>query len=207
LEYRNAALVEAIRKANRILCHALADRSNELPAAAKMVSKLDADLREAQGARDRQYEYNVEQIAKQAVLEAELAERLQLVKRLTADNATLRDWVTGLQEGKRKLEAHISTLGAQADAYFAALQLSEKCAKRSEDALKKLHTLRPASEWHEDYGTVLWHHLPIQEPPHVGTPLDSDWDYYDEGYYTHWSPMPMNPELEWPGLPDARDAK
>jgi hypothetical protein len=137
LEYRNAALVEAIRKANRILCHALADRSNELPAAAKMVSKLNADLREAQGARDRQYEYNVEQIAKQAVLEAEL---------------------------------------------------------------KRLHTLRPASEWHEDYGTVLWHHLPIQEPPHVGTPLDSDWDDYDEGYYTHWSPIPMNPELEWPSL-------
>jgi chromosome segregation ATPase len=193
LEYRNAALVEAIRKADRILCHALADRSNELPVAAKMVSKLDADLHEAQGARDKE-------IAKQAALEAELAERLQLVQKLTADNATLRDWVTGLQEGKRKLEAHISALGAQADAYFVALQLSEKCAKRSEEQLKKLHTLRPASEWHEDYGTVLWHHLPIQEPPHVGTPLDSDWDHFDEGYYTHWSPIPMNPQLEWPGL-------
>lgn len=74
------------------------------------------------------------------------------------------------------------------------MTLIERIGK-AEAKLRELHTLRPASEWHEDYGTVLWHHLPIQEPPHVGTPLDSDWDYYDEGYYTHWSPIPMNPTV------------
>lgn len=57
-----------------------------------LVSTLIERVGRAEAARDRQYEYNVEQIAKQAALEAEL---------------------------------------------------------------KRLHTLRPASEWHEDYGTVL----------------------------------------------------
>ena len=44
---------------------------------------------------------------------------------------------------------------------------------------------RPFDEWHEDYGAVLCWRFPIEEPPHVGCPLDSDWD----GYYTHWTPL------------------
>ncbi len=54
-----------------------------------------------------------------------------------------------------------------------------------EDFLK-LHTLRPAAEWHEDKGPSLWWILPIAEPPYCGTPGDSDWP----GYHTHWSPLP-----------------
>lgn len=62
--------------------------------------------------------------------------------------------------------------------------------------LETLHTLRPASEYHEDYGTVLWWHLPIEEPPHVGTPNDTDWQEAMKGgwspseWYTHWTPIP-----------------
>lgn len=50
-----------------------------------------------------------------------------------------------------------------------------------------LHTLRPASEWHEDYGAVLWWWLPITCPPVVEMNPD------DQGYPTpptHWSPLP-----------------
>ena len=44
---------------------------------------------------------------------------------------------------------------------------------------------RPLEEWHEDYGDVLWWKFPIEEPPYVGSPLDSDWS----GYHTHWTPI------------------
>lgn len=54
--------------------------------------------------------------------------------------------------------------------------------------------LRPIEEWHEDMGNCLWWRLPIDEPPYVGSPLDSDWpltDPNDDGetddYYTHFT--------------------
>lgn len=49
---------------------------------------------------------------------------------------------------------------------------------------------RPRSEYHEDFGPVLWWHLPIAEPPFVGQPSDDRWPEED-GYYTHWSPIPL----------------
>lgn len=55
--------------------------------------------------------------------------------------------------------------------------------KLSED----LQTARPLTEWHEDIGPVLWWDLPVQEPPYVGSPNDTDWP----GYHTHWSPIPV----------------
>lgn len=64
------------------------------------------------------------------------------------------------------------------------------------DYLASLHTLRPAVEYHEDYGTVLWWRLPIEEPPYVGSPLNTDWDdmmicgQSRAEYYTHWLPLP-----------------
>lgn len=50
---------------------------------------------------------------------------------------------------------------------------------------------RPASEYHEDYGPVLWWHLPVSEPPHVGTPTGDDWPENGDEYFTHWSPIPL----------------
>lgn len=44
---------------------------------------------------------------------------------------------------------------------------------------------RPVSDWHEDYGDVLWWVFPINEPPYCGQPLDSHWP----GYHTHWTPL------------------
>lgn len=53
---------------------------------------------------------------------------------------------------------------------------------------------RPLDEWHEDVGNVLWWRFPINEPPYVGSPLDSDWP----GYHTHWTPIicPSDPTGE-----------
>ena len=59
------------------------------------------------------------------------------------------------------------------------------------ERVKQERALRPLAEWHEDYGTVLWWRAPVCEPPHVGSPLDDDWD--DEHEFTHWMPIP-NPE-------------
>lgn len=51
---------------------------------------------------------------------------------------------------------------------------------------------RPESAWHEDFGDVLWWRFPIEEAPWVGSPLDEQWQ---DGYYTHWTPLPEVPSL------------
>jgi hypothetical protein len=79
--------------------------------------------------------------------------------------------------------------------------------------IRELLTLRPASEWNEEMGPVLWWSPPIQEPPYVGTPNDLGYPVLvkvrtnrDEkehylpsltvnvggwpGYHTHFSPIP-----------------
>lgn len=55
--------------------------------------------------------------------------------------------------------------------------------------------VRPLVAWHEDVGDVLWWRFPIEEPPYVGGPLDTDWP----GYHTHWSKIPV-PQLPEGGL-------
>ena len=61
------------------------------------------------------------------------------------------------------------------------------------DALEKAEAARqpiprPFEEWHEDYGDALWWRFPLEGPPYVGSPLDEDW--VDDGYFTHWTPLP-----------------
>jgi len=64
-------------------------------------------------------------------------------------------------------------------------------AEAAATELTALHTLRPISEYHEDMGPVLCHHLPIQEPPQIWSPgIDSDWGEWEEEYFTHFSPLP-----------------
>lgn len=50
----------------------------------------------------------------------------------------------------------------------------------------------PINRWHEDDGTVLWWRYPVEEPPYVGTPLDTEWEEneYDQ-WYTHWSRLEL----------------
>lgn len=38
-------------------------------------------------------------------------------------------------------------------------------------------------EWREEDGDVLWWKFPVDEPPHVGSPLD----YEFPDYFTHWT--------------------
>lgn len=65
------------------------------------------------------------------------------------------------------------------DAFFAY----NKAVKRLGE-LEDANEPKPIEEWHEDHGDVIWWKLPIEEPPYVGTPLDSD---FEEGYYTHFT--------------------
>ena len=55
---------------------------------------------------------------------------------------------------------------------------------------------RPAEEYHEDYGPVLWWHFPIEEPPEVG--WQDSYDQYGNPivteYHTHWTPLPIPSE-------------
>jgi len=60
------------------------------------------------------------------------------------------------------------------------------------EVLRRLFILRPRSEYHEDFGIVLWWRLPVQEPPLVGMNMDNEvgaLEDYPDGP-THWSPLP-----------------
>jgi hypothetical protein len=65
----------------------------------------------------------------------------------------------------------------------------EPLPERAVVELRRLRTLRPLADWHEDHGAVLWWHLPIAELPHVGWGPGLDEDF-DAEFYTHWSPLP-----------------
>lgn len=60
------------------------------------------------------------------------------------------------------------------------------------EAVKDMQTLDSITqvirleEWRESDGPVLWWRLPVDEPPYVGTPVDSGWP----GHHTHWTRIP-----------------
>jgi hypothetical protein len=79
--------------------------------------------------------------------------------------------------------------GRLQECVWIAERLTKAEAER-DAALAKLaryETLRPASEWHEDYGQALWWRVPFIEEPRAGFPSDEEWD---ASYYTHWTPLP-----------------
>lgn len=91
-----------------------------------------------------------------------------------------------------------------ATAYHEARLYSVECcncktitlvkARNPYEAAEKVGVIaRPAEEYHEDYGSVLWWKFPIEEPPVVGT--QDSYDRYGDPivkeYHTHWSPIPI----------------
>jgi hypothetical protein len=87
--------------------------------------------------------------------------------------------------------------------YPAALEEMRKDGER----LARLTTLHPAADWHEDFGAVLWWHLPICEPPSVGCGEGmNETDRHGKptscalgqrsGWLTHWSRIPIGGEKE-----------
>lgn len=72
------------------------------------------------------------------------------------------------------------------------------------DQWVKLSALEQTGEWntydeyHEDQGFVLWHLLPVCEPPYVGNDLCSDWpDHYcGNEHKLRWTTLPQPPKLE-----------
>lgn len=59
----------------------------------------------------------------------------------------------------------------------------------------QLHA-RPLEDWDEEMGDVLWWRFPIEEPPWIGSPLDTGWPLV-ANYVTHWTPIPIPPK-PWP---------
>lgn len=68
------------------------------------------------------------------------------------------------------------------------IRKTDEAAVATWNAMPRHSTPRPIDEWHEDYGDVLWWRFPLEGPPYVGSPLDEDW--VDDGYFTHWTPLP-----------------
>jgi len=91
-------------------------------------------------------------------------------------------------------DVHESALRAQRQIF-----LNETVTDKQQ--LRDLLTLHPASDYHEDYGAVLWWHLPVCEPPYVGagagmgeTEADGKPTWcralQEKGWLTHWSKIP-----------------
>lgn len=97
-------------------------------------------------------------------------------------------------------EAHLCAI-KHPDFAVENLYLTPK-PPHDEASLKALYTApmptpsqqaRPLDEWDEWNGNVLWWKFPIDEPPYVGTPLDTDWPKY----HTHWTPLGV-PDMPLP---------
>lgn len=73
----------------------------------------------------------------------------------------------------------------------ALVKLRSDIALALSDAEKVPEVARPLSEYHEDFGNVLWWDFPVQEPPYVGMSLDCGFP----SYKTHWTPLPPIPSL------------
>jgi len=87
-------------------------------------------------------------------------------------------------------DAEMSIYGDIMDEFkveIAQLKAENAALRKYKD---KLETVRPLSVWHEDFGCVLWHRMPICEPPYCGTPDASDWPYEDDDETLFWSPLP-----------------
>ena len=91
------------------------------------------------------------------------------------------------------------------DCVRAAAGSADLLTKGLATELLALRTLRPADEWYEEMGMVIWWHFPIEEPPYIGSgPGAGECDQFgdptdcarliEEGWLTHWSPIPWNPE-------------
>jgi len=77
-------------------------------------------------------------------------------------------------------------------------EVSALRAQLAEASRDRTPIARPASEWHEDLGPVLWWyfdpHGHIVEPPHCGTPLDDDFPEY-QTHFTKVSIPKIAPPL------------
>lgn len=64
-------------------------------------------------------------------------------------------------------------------------------SKRTLEFYERLHE---EATYHEDYGTVLWWHIPVCEPPVVsrpGTLGDDGEEIIQKGWHTHFSHIPI----------------
>lgn len=104
-----------------------------------------------------------------------------------------------VEEVRRLLDEEIETERSLSSSVLRerdALQL--RLDSLSGDSSAPETSVRPRSEWHEDYGDVLWWRFPVVEAPYVGSPLCETWAEHElEGFYTHWSPIPI-PAKPWP---------
>lgn len=119
-----------------------------------------------------------------------LRERLEALRVILSERAELAPFIRS--EIAILINDTIAALGYSRE---AVMRLELIVKQRDEDYRHLEATIanvpRPLSEWDEDFGTVMWWKLPVDEPAWIGHPGNSDWP----GYHTHWTPHPPIPEL------------
>ncbi len=102
-------------------------------------------------------------------------------------------------------DAELAKLCGRALNGITVVRMARELVEARKDRAR-MHTLRPASEYHEDMGFVLWHHVPIQEPPEVSMGVEEIPGGYPDGWHTHFSPLP-DARLLMASVADSGDAE
>ena len=71
--------------------------------------------------------------------------------------------------------------------------MAERGAAWDKEILQRAGTARPIEEWHEELGDCLWWTFPVEEPPYIGSPLDTEW-LEDDHKFTHFTEIIVPPE-------------
>ena len=120
----------------------------------------------------------------------QLAERLQKLNALAERARALLAEPEAEGPTDEELETFLVDVACQnGDMYYADPRVLARAVLARWGRPAAAPVAIPGEEYHEDMGPVTWWRLPVDEPPWVGTPNDSDWP----GYHTHFTPAPTNP--------------
>jgi hypothetical protein len=120
----------------------------------------------------------------------QLAERLQKLNALAERARALLAEPEAEGPTDEELETFLVDVACQnGDMYYADPRVLARAVLARWGRPAAAPVAIPGEEYHEDMGPVTWWRLPVDEPPWVGTPNDSDWP----GYHTHFTPAPTSP--------------
>jgi hypothetical protein len=133
------------------------------------------------------------------------SERYQRLALVSSYSPSLRECLAEIAACWAEIEAAQARLTAVHELHVMLAAARRECEElrverdRMQAEWEWLTTLKPKSEWSDDWGDVLWWRVPVVEPPfYQGSPLDTDWCDV-EADVTHWTPIPnpRNPNADY----------
>lgn len=121
------------------------------------------------------------------------ADRLQKIESQT-DGGGFDKWPTETFVGQLRMQAR-DNLDPEYSHFMTATANRMESLRAHCGVIDRLHVPRTLDQWSDDDGDVLWHLMPICQPPWVGTPQDTEWPFAEEDEARLW----------WTRLPDCNE--